>query len=689
MSGLLLAGLALIAAGAVVDLGYGLALGRWRSLPYLSGAAGAACLAVVAGAALRGGPVTLRLGSWLGVGDGGLSVDRLSALFLLLVSAIGVAAMLAASGWAARPGQVRGRGVAAAAALALGSTVVVLTADNVFVLVFAWESMTLAFYLLVGAERWRAGRARASLLTVVFGKVSGAALLFGVLLLAAGANSFRLSALGHSVGTRHDLAYALIVVAFAVKIGLVPVQVWLPPGYAAAPAGVRALMAGVAVNAGFYGLWRTLDLLGRPPTWLAVALLIVGGITALLGIAHAAVQTRLDRMVAYSSVENAGLICVGFAVALVGRAVGDARLVAVGLLAATLQVVAHALAKTLLFTATATIEASYGTLELERLRGVGRQLPWAAASFGIGAVTLAGLPPTAGFVSEWFLLESLMQQFRVSGQVAALAMALAGALVALTVGFAGITFVRIIGLTLLGSTGPTAEPARPTAEPARPPADLPAGGRVAALALAVGCLGVAAVTPLEVRVIAAGLGPIVPDQVSMSALASPWVLQPVYGQFSILSPSWLWVVMPLTGLAVVVLLVAASSGRALRVRRVAPWRSATGGVTGADQYTPFGYAHPTRKVLANLLMTRTELRSLQAATGQHAVPEQTEQGGAEFGYTTDVVEVVERYLYLPLRRPWRALVRVAKRLQSGRLDAYVAYMLIVLVAVIAIVTGLS
>jgi len=682
MSGLLLAGLALIAAGAVVDLGYGLALGRWRSLPYFSGAAGAACLAVVASAALRGGPVTLRLSSWLGVGDGGLSVDRLSALFLLLVSAIGVAAMLAASGWAARPGQVRGRGVAAAAALALGSTVVVLTADNVFVLVFAWESMTLAFYLLVGAERWRAGRTRASLLTVVFGKVSGAALLFGVLLLAAGAGSFRLSALGHSVGTRHDLAYALLVVAFAVKIGLVPVQVWLPPGYAAAPAGVRALMAGVAVNAGFYGLWRTLDVLGRPPTWLAVALLIVGGITALLGIAHAAVQTRLDRMVAYSSVENAGLICVGFAVALVGRAVGDARLVAVGLLAGTLQMVAHALAKTLLFTATAAIEATYGTLDLERLRGVGRRLPWAAAGFGVGAVTLAGLPPAAGFVSEWFLLESLMQQFRVSAQVPALAMALAGALVALTVGFAGITFVRIIGLTLLGSTGTTAKPARP-------PVDLPAGGRVAAVALAVGCLGVAAVTPLEVRVIAAGLGPIVPDQVSMSALASPWVLQPVYGQFSILSPSWLWVVMPLTGLAVILLLVAASGGRALRVRRVAPWRSATGGVTGADQYTPFGYAHPTRKVLANLLMTRTELRSLQAATGQHAVPEQTAQAGAEFGYTTDVVEVVERYLYLPLRGPWRALVLVAKRLQSGRLDAYVAYMLIVLVAVIAIVTGLS
>ena len=160
-------------------------------------------------------------------------------------------------------------------------------------------------------------------------------------------------------------------------------------------------------------MWRTFALLGHPPGWLAGALLLLGGFTALLGIAHAeTVQNRLPTVIAYSSVENSGLIIVGFGVALTGAAVRDERLVAVGLLAATLQMIAHTAAKSLLFTSSAGIEAVAGGDDLEMLRGMGRRAPWSSTGLAIGSLTLAGLPPTAGFVSEWFLLESLMQQFR-------------------------------------------------------------------------------------------------------------------------------------------------------------------------------------------------------------------------------------------------------------------------------------
>jgi len=174
-------------------------------------------------------------------------------------------------------------------------------------------------------------------------------------------------------------------------------------------------MVAVAVNVGFYGMWRTLDLLRVPPGWLAVAVLLLGGCTALLGIAHATVQTDLANVVAYSSVENGGLISVGYGVVLIGAAVHRPPLVAVGLLAATLQLVAHALAKSLLFAATSGLEEATGTTELEALRGVAHRLPASGTGLAVGALTLAGLPLTAGFVSEWFLLESLMQQFRVPG----------------------------------------------------------------------------------------------------------------------------------------------------------------------------------------------------------------------------------------------------------------------------------
>ena len=164
-------------------------------------------------------------------------------------------------------------------------------------------------------------------------------------------------------------------------------------------------------------------------------------------------QNRLSRVIAYSSIENTGLIVTGFGVALTGAGIGDRRLVAAGLLAATLQVVTHTLAKSLLFTSSAGIEAATGADDLEELRGRARRTPWSGFGLAVGSLTLAGLPPTAGFVSEWFLLESLMQQFRVPGLGYRLVLALAGAAVALTVGFAGVTFARLVAVLIAVAIG--------------------------------------------------------------------------------------------------------------------------------------------------------------------------------------------------------------------------------------------
>jgi hydrogenase-4 component B len=406
------------------------------------------------------------------------------------------------------------------------------------------------------------------------------------------------------------------------------------------------------------------------------------------------VQNRLSRVIAYSSIENTGLIVTGFGVALTGAAVGNRTLVAVGLLAATLQMVAHTAAKSLLFTSAAGIEAGAGSDDLEQLRahvggrGGGWGTPWSGFGLVVGSVTLAGLPPSVGFVSEWFLLESLMQQFRVPGLGYRLVLALAGASVALTAGFAGVTFVRLVGL-VVKRNGP--EPVRGA------PLTYGWSGRAAVLVLSVCCLALAAVTPLEVRVIAAGLSPVVPGGLVMGALKSPWVLQPVFAGFSILSPSWLWIEMPLMLLAVVAFAWAVSGRRLLRVRRVPAWRSATMGVDGLDSYTAFGYANPTRRVLAGLLHTRAEVREIMLerderdpGTGPPDPDEEAEREQAvHLRYASDVVEVVEAYLYRPALRSLLAVAAVARRLQSGRLDAYLLYMLITLIALIAVVTALA
>jgi NADH:ubiquinone oxidoreductase subunit 5 (subunit L)/multisubunit Na+/H+ antiporter MnhA subunit len=471
-------------------------------------------------------------------------------------------------------------------------------------------------------------------------------------------------------------------------------------------------------------MWRTLQVLGKPPTWIAVLLLLTAAFTALLGIAHAAVQRDLHRVVAYSSVENGGLITAAFGVALAGTITGHQQLAAVGLLASALQMVTHALAKSALFLAGGRLEQRTGQTDLDQILATGRDETVTGVAFSLGAFTLAGLPLTVGFVSEWFILEAIMQLFRVGPLPLQLTLAATGAAIALTAGYAGFAFVRLVGLIILGR--------RLAGDPAPTARDVPplgALGRVGLLVPAIACVGLFAVTPWEIRFLAHGLAPIVPAATTTGALASPWVLQPVYDAFSVLSPSWLSIELPLLFLATLAFAAWASRGSMFRVRRVPAWRSATGGVSGDARYTAFAFANPTRHVLGNLLMTRAghveidaEARAEEDAASAFPGPDMPpgEQptrggdahhpaghiGGAEpmaasqmtdqepnghhhAAYTTDVVELVETFLYRPLLRPLSWLVRTVKRLQSGRLDAYVAYMLIALLALLAIVVGFA
>jgi formate hydrogenlyase subunit 3/multisubunit Na+/H+ antiporter MnhD subunit len=630
--------------------------------------------------AVAGQPWSLDLGDLLGYPTR-LSADPLSGLFLAITGLVAAASCLVAAGPADRGPRTADPAVAAASALLLLGVTVTIAAADAFVLVLAWELLSFSFFLLTGARR-RPAAVRASLLTYAFGKSSGGLLLLGLLLMAAQSGTLQLSGISaHVSGATHAVAYTLLLLAFGVKVGLLPVHIWLPDGYEAAPVTVRPLLAGVAVNAGFYGLWRTFDLLGAPPQWLIATTLLLAALTALLGIAHATVQTRLARVVAWSSVENAGLITVGLGVAMVGAHAGDQRLVAAGLLAGVLQTVTHAVAKALLFGSAAAFETAHGTDDLDRLRGSIWGSPYSGAGFVVGALTLAALPPTAGFVSEWFLLEALMQQFRVEGLALRLVLATTGALVALTVGFASVAFVRLVAFVALGR--------RPRSEHRTHRHELAPVGRAGLLALSAACLALAVVAPLQVRAIARGLQPLVEPAVTQQAAAEPWVLQPVYGGFSALSPSWLWVVMPVLALLVLGGAVVLSSRRLLAVRRVDPWRSASGRVEGRPSYTAFGFANPTRKVLANVLLTRSSLVALERSSGGQVGDETRGAAGAHLGYTSDVVEVVERFVYQPLGRRTSALGRAVRRLQSGRLDAYVAYMLVALLAVIALVAALS
>ncbi len=602
-------------------------------------------------------------------------MDALSGLFLVVSFGVAIPALIAA----AAPANRRRPRLPAAIGVSLIAVAVIVTADNFFVLLFGWELLSGAFYLMAGYDRDLPGRARGSVITVVFGKASGAALLMGALLLAGRTHTFAFTAGAvdpHSAAGQ--ASYALLLFGFGIKVGLVPAHIWMPHGYVGAPGPARAVMAGAAVNVGFYGMWRTLNVFGAPAVWLICVVLVVGGLTAILGIAHAAVNPDLARLISWSSVENAGVITAGFGVALVGASSAEPKLVAAGLVAGTAQVMAHALGKALMFVSASTIEQATGTTELDRLGGIVRRLPWAGTGLVIGSLTLAGLPLTAGFASEWFTLESLMQQFRVSNLAMQLSTAATGALIALTIGIAGVTFVRVVGLTAFG-------PARmdePQLDPVAARVDRQWPHRFGVALLVLCCLGAAALAPLQVRMIACGLQPIVGDYAA-GANAAPWVLQPVFADFSALSPTWLWVVLPAMAAVIAAFATAFAGRNPFRARAVTPWSSASPGVDRGVGYTSSAYANPVRNVLANVLLTRSAL--LQAEDE----PNDDDIAPLLYTYRIDVVDVVESYFYRPLSRGVLVASRSARRLQSGRLDAYMAYMLIAVLAVLAVVIATS
>ncbi|MGH2892903.1 MAG: proton-conducting transporter membrane subunit, partial [Solirubrobacteraceae bacterium] len=318
----------------------------------LCSAAGCVLLVIVGvDAAVGGTRPILELGGWIGLGDSALRADGLAGIFLALTGLTGGAVAFAYAGAPA------GRGLTCLAGTLVMAVAVVIGSDNAFLFFLAWEALTICVYLIASAARGHE-ELLAGYLTGGLAKIGGGALLAAFGLLYAHTHTFSLQAWATAslpAGTR-GVAFALFVACFATKIGVLPLQGGLPAGYGAAPR-LGAASLSVALCAGFYGLWRfAFAILGPLPVWCGDALLILGALTALAGVVYALTQDSLRRFLGYSTVEHAGVVLVGLGVALLGRSAHQPILAAAGLLAATLHVCAHNLAKTLALIAVDRVE---------------------------------------------------------------------------------------------------------------------------------------------------------------------------------------------------------------------------------------------------------------------------------------------------------------------------------------------
>ncbi len=630
-------GVLLVAALTAIALGGALAFARADAFQagLLVQAAGAAGVSLA-------GFWTLGSGSGLGADfassfDPRFGVDGLSGLFLGTLGLVAAPALVFSLRYL-QPTR-RGRLVAVLTAAFVLALALVVCARDPLTFLTGWELMTLLSATVILVAR---GADRLSRQTVfqylAVTHLGGVGTWVAILLLAQEGAIGGQAAISSGSGLQLAIALAALV-GMGTKAGVMPLHVWLPRAHPIAPAPVSALMSGVMIKVALYGLVRVLvEWVGVLPVWFGVLVLAVGALSAVGGVVYALFQHDLKRLLALHSIENVGIIVLGLGACLILRARGADVWAAFALGAALLHTVNHAVFKALLFLGAGAFEQAAGSLELDRLGGLLRRMPWTGGAFLVGAMAIAGLPPLNGFASEWLTLQALLHVTAYGEIGDGIAGAVALGALASTAVLALFCFVKVVGLVLLG-------PARTEAAAAAEEAPLPMraalvflGGTCVALGLAPGLL----FGPLV------GLAPWSAGVPTLAGLELP----------STGSLSGVWIAVVLVGVTAGLLLL-----RGKRSAAPAPIWACGQRVEPALRWTSAGFTKPLRLVLEVVLRPQREITARS-------------EGGVlqEVSYSGSVPQLIDDHIYEPLARVSLAAAAQARRLQSGSLGAYVVYL---------------
>jgi formate hydrogenlyase subunit 3/multisubunit Na+/H+ antiporter MnhD subunit len=654
---LLLAWLAIGAAGVW-------ALRRFELVSHLLfplGGAVGLLLAGVALAALFAPPQTAVLAIGLPTLPFHLRFDALAAFFLLVIGATAAGVSAFAAGYF-RHGEGTPPGLMCLQYhVFLASMAGVVLADDAYAFMVMWETMALSSFFLVTSNHRVAEIRRAGYLYLLIAHVGAIGILmcFGVLQANTGDYTFANMRAQQLSPFWASVAFALALFGFGAKAGQLPLHVWLPEAHPAAPSPVSALMSAVMLKTAIYGLLRVLlDLLSTPLWWWGVVLLAVGLATALFGVVFAAVQSDMKRLLAYSSIENIGLLAAGIGLTVVFSAYSMRTLAALALTACLVHVASHALFKSLLFLSTGSVLHATGERNLGKLGGLMRTMPWVAWATLVGVLASAGLPPSSGFVAEWLLLQSFLFTPGLPDSSLNMLIPVAAALIALVAALAGYTMVKFFGVIFLG------RPREPKLAQAHDANAWQRAGMAWLLAgnVLLGLLPmqfIALVDPVTRKLVGKGIGPTV--------AAHGWLLVPTTLERASYGP------------VIFLLGVAASFGLAFllvrklyhgRIRRAAPWDCGFPWQTARMQDTAEGFGQPIRQIFEPFFRMQRELPSPFDTQPRYKV-------------------VVEDHFWHVLYRPIADLVfRVARLvglLQQGRIAVYLLFSFATLIALLVVV----
>lgn len=609
--------------------------------------AGSALVAYAAALLLFGGVNPAPL-SW---GPYSLTCDGWSAVFLLLTGIAGVITSLYALGYARAYEGSRLRMLGGMWSLFLVSMVLVLLAGDAFSFLLFWEIMAVASFMLVNHESEKRSTWTAAYQYLVMTSVGTAAIMIAFLLTGVASASFSFADMAKNTltGVWQHAVFICAFAGFALKAGLVPLHVWLPKAHPAAPSHVSALMSGVMLKLALYGFGRFIfSFLSEWNYWWCVIVTLAGVVSAFLGVLYAQMETDIKRVLAYSSVENMGVIfaAVGCGM-LLKEAGGDWYLL--GFVAALVHAFNHSIMKVLMFMSAGSIMHGTGSRNLELLGGLARKMPYTAAFAFVGSMALAAIPLTNGFTGEWLVLQSFITLATNSiGQSTRLLTALSFILLGFTGALALGCFVRFYGITFLGR-------ARSEAVEHAHESD---GFMLTAMGIA------------SVLVLAFGLYPVPVLQAASFALG----VQPDFAADA-MGLSWAGVgykpVLLLVLLAVLSLVLWLAVKDSF-VRKDVTWNCGTY-PTQRQQYSATGFSKPVRRAFDYLLKPKRQVTYMRK---DHAY------FGRQLSYKLEIPDMITEKLYLPFQKHFVGISAFLRRLQQGSVRLYVAYVMAAMVLVL-------
>jgi hydrogenase-4 component B len=631
-----------------------------RACCALSALGGAAAALGGVSSLLWGNSRVVSAGGSVVVGTAQFQASSLAGVFVTLLGLIAVAIALYAPRYhqASRATAV----YLAVFNLALLAALAVFAAGNVVTFLVAWESVALLCYLLILRHPGRTDSANGAFWFLALSETGFVFIVAAFVILATKAHSMQLGVIAahaHLVtpGWR-DAAFLLALTGFGFKAGLVPLHVWLPEAHPVAPADGSAFLSGLVVKLGAYGIALfAFRLLPPSPAWVGVLTMAAGAVTAAIGILYALNERDIKRFLAFSTIENTGIIVIAFGAAMVFGAYGQRALWAFLLLAGLYHVANHGTYKTLLFLEAGVVEHATGTRDMDRLGGLVHRLPRSAVITLAGTLGIAALPPLNGFVSEWLIFQGLFQGFRTGSHLVGILIVLAAATLGLTGGLAIYAFVRGYGIPFLGM--PRTRQAAGAAEDRQPIAG-PGLLAAACVALAVGAPLVLVALSRTVRTITG---------VALRPLLLPGKLTviPAHTNFSAFSPTYLAVFLAAVT-AVPLLIYAAGRPRADSVT-VPVWDGGMVAFKPRMQYSAMTFSAPTRVTFDALYRPRVSLRRASDDPAGRSGP---------VHYESEVSPLFLRYLYRPVVRAVEWVADAVQPLQSGDVNLYLFYVFVVI-----------